>query len=275
MVAINVYLYDNNQECLFNGKSRSTNCYSKNIHINPQCKKKRSKKEKRSITDRDRDNFVIKSLTDAPCDEYTLVCIDRMISVCTSDQIYDCIEYCISHIEFDIFYLASWADRCDLYSDFHEVDNYKIVRTRSPHGMACLLFSPCGKKKFLEKIELTKNRSLDLMVNPQLKSFKVYTTTPSIIEFDITQSECDLELIKVCKCREVPEAVRPVEVTRRNTTTLNLLWFILVLIIIICLAGILLNLTNKSTYYGNYTLSNLIPQTPLKPVFPYNPAGVQ
>ena len=96
---INVYLYDNNQECLFNGKSLSNNCYAKNIYINPSSKKKRSKKTKRNLTERDRDNFIMKSLQESPCDDYTLICVDKMVSTCTSNQIYDCMEYCINNID--------------------------------------------------------------------------------------------------------------------------------------------------------------------------------
>ena len=262
MVVINIYLFSSSQQDIFQGSSST-----KNTTGNITLRKHRHKKP----TEKDRDQYLFETLKCAPQDDYTLICLDKMITHCNPTQLYDCLEYAICHICFDIFYLASWADRCDLYSDFHEICHYKIVKTQSPHGTSCLLFSPAGRKKFLDTVQLIPGKTIDLCLNPQLGKFSVYSTTPSLIEFDITQRETDLEYIKVCKCREVPESVRPVEICRRNTTTLNLLWFVLILIIIICITGILLSYADKTVKLENYSPSNLVYPINIQP--PYNPLG--
>jgi hypothetical protein len=246
MVNINVYLYDKKQEHFFSGKSTSKNVCGIICNIQNDFSFTKSKLKSES----DRDNFLISSLKQADSNGYTLICMDKMISSCSSEQIYNCVEYCIQNICFDILYLSSWMDRGDMYDDIHDYCGYKIVKTISSHGTACLLFSPQGRRIFLENVLLVEGKSIDMCLEPQLYKFKAYTTNPSIINFNILERENDLEYCKVSKCREVPNSVRPVEITRRNTSTLNLLWFILVLIIIICITCILLSYaeTNKITY---------------------------
>ena len=257
MPLISVYLFSEKQRDMFYGVSKSGCTSEKIIKIMPcEC----------------RDAFIIKALQDAPEDEYTLVCLDKVITQVSANGIYDCIENIIEEIDFDIFYLASWADRCDLFTDIHEIDNYKLVKTYSPHGTSCLLFSPEGRRKFLSKIKLEEKVALDCTLHQQLKCFNVYTTIPSLVEFDITQRDTDLEYVKLCKCREVPEYVRPLEVSRRNNSTLNLFWFILVLIIIVCIACILMSFTNTSTVIPN--LYPNLPATTAKAGYPpYDPTG--
>ena len=276
MVGIHIYLYDQKMESLFDGISNTNSTYPLTITTYHRHKDKRNKAKKCKNFNSIEDRFIWESLKDAPENEYVLVCCDRLISNCSPSTIYNCIEYFIDHCTFDIFYLASWADRCDLYSDIHEIENYKIVKSQSPHGTACLLFSPEGRKKFLNSICPLETKSLDFTLNAQMDCFEVYTTTPSLIEFDITQRETDLEYVKLCKCREVPSMVRPVEITRRNTTTLNLFWFILVIIIIVCIATILLsidvpvmtamqqNISNNSDVFSVF--DNNPPQPPFDPV---------
>ena len=143
--------------------------------------------------------------------------------------------------------MTSWADRVDLYSDIHELNNCKIVKTYSPHGTSCLLFSPAGRRNFLNRIKPCNYRSLDFVLHENIKCFDSYTSLPSLFEFDITCRESDLEFVKLSKCREIPSYVRPLEISRRNTTTLNVFWFILILIIILCVASILLSFNKGSS----------------------------
>ena len=278
MVGINVYLFDKKLESLFEGCSDSKNTYSLSITSYDKSKDSRNKIKLTNFNCIE-DRFIWECLSDCDPDAYSLICLDKLVSNCSTNTIYNCFEYLIENVDFDIFYAASWADRCDLYSDVHEIENYKIVKTYSPHGTSCLLFSPHGRKKFLEKINPTRLRSLDFTINSQMDLFEVYTTMPSLVEFDITKRESDLEYVKLCKCREVPNMVRPIEVERRNTTTLNLFWFILVLIIIICIAAILLSIadnvkiTSLKETITNNNLSLLSYKQNMNPYPPYDPLG--
>jgi len=268
---INVYVLNTKQLSFLDGCSQSKNVKVNSIHVYDPSKDKRKKCTSfLNIEDR----FVYESLLRAPGNEYTLVCCDRMVSHCSATTIYDCLEQVIMNCNFDIFYLASWAERCDLFCDVHEIENYKIVKSMSPHGTSCLLFSPYGREKFLSQISCSPEKSLDFTLHSKISCFNTYTTLPSLVNFDITLRKTDLEYVKLCKCREVPESVRPVEVTRRNTTTLNLFWFILVVIIIICIATILISITDASKLPVVDSKNYSIPYNPsFAPYPPFNPVG--
>lgn len=181
---------------------------------------------------------------------YVIVCKDTTISGYTSDIIYMHLENAINSSEldpinsFDIFYLAFWADRCDLH---HNVRNsgdtgLKIVNTVSPNGIQCLMFSPCGRQKFLKVFNPTNNPVMK--ATPQLpetlghklqkkisstcrsgiynqsllapEDEKFYATcngTP-LVNFDITKRKSDAELIKMNACRNPAPAAQPVTITK-------------------------------------------------------------
>ena len=244
MNKINVYVYDNKMLHLFEGESTSKNTRTNKTFIS--CNKKT--KDKKFHTSEDK--FIYESLKNADPNEYTLVCLDKLNTLCSARKLYDYLEYTIDNIIFDIFYLSVWADRCDKYTDIHEVENCKIVKTFSPHGTACLLFSPSGRKIFLENIIPSPNISIDFTLNSKCSIFKSYTSLPALVEFDCLSIKGDKkrEMIKMSRYREDPYDLRPIEVTRRNTSTLNVFWFILIVIIIICVAGILLSINTNKNY---------------------------
>ena len=261
MNKINIYAFNSKVSSFFDGKSDTEKTGGNEITIYHQKKDKRKLNNFLNVEDK----FVYDSLNSSDPNQYTLICLDKLITLCTTNQIYNHLEYVIENINFDIFYLTSWCDRCDLYTDIHEINNCKIVKTFSPHGMACLLFSPNGRKIFLNEIKPSNDRSLDFILNSNNKNFNMYTSLPSLVEFDILNRESDLEFVKLCKVREVPSYIRPIEVSRRNTTTLNVFWFILILILIICIAAILLSLNSGNR---SNTTKDL-----LYPYYPYNIEG--
>jgi hypothetical protein len=256
MPKICVYLFSEKQKSLFSATSSSGKTYCEQIMICDRSKKKPN--------DLQRDDFFMNVVENAPHNDYILICYDKMLSHLSSEDLYNCLEYCCSEINFDLLFLASWAEHPECISDIHDYRHIKIMKTLSPHGTSCILFSPTGRRRFLDEIEIDPYRSLTLCLNPQLKKLQVYSTYPSLVEFDITERESHLELIKCCKYREVPSAVRPPKLIRRNTTTLSLLWFILVLIIIICITAILL------TYADAPKMKNLSISAPYPP---YDPIG--
>lgn len=260
MYKVNVYAYDKQTSEIFNGCSSLGKTKIQDITF---CEFTEQKCKNFMCP---QDKFIYESLKYANEHEYTLICLDKLVSLCDSRQVYDYLEYIIENINFDIFYLANWADRCDLYSDIHEVDNFKIVKTLSPHGTSCLLFSPSGRELFLKHVKNTTRHTIDTILNTNNHLFRTYTSLPCIVEFDILKRNSDLEFVKVCKAREVPSTIHPIGITRRNTSTLNVFWFILVLIIIICVAALLLTLSPQS-----YT--DIINEKLVYPYFPYDPTG--
>ena len=262
MNKINIFAFSNKSSLFFDGKSSSGQTGAREITVYHQKKDKSKLNNFLSIEDK----FIYESLKNSNKDEYTLICLDKIVTLCNTTQIYDYLEYVIDNINFDIFYLTSWCDRVDLYSDIHELNNCKIVKTFSTHGTSCLLFSPFGRKKFLDRIKPCNYRSLDFVLHENIRCFETYTSLPSLFEFDITCRESDLEFVKLSKCREIPSYVRPISVSRRNTTTLNVFWFILILIIILCVAAMLLSFNKGSG--GNASMGKSL-------TYPYMPYDIE
>lgn len=207
--------------------------------------------------------MVVDALRRADKNSYTIICKDTAISALKSETILRTIDQTIcmnkSVRPFDLFYLAKWLDRCDLYSDPVQVGGrgLKVVNTVSPHGILTLMFTPQGRHKFLEvfnpETHPITDRPLGRVLNSRigdhqdgsadayLERFIAITATPNIVNFDINARHSDRELVKSAECREIPESLPAASCSSGGTTRTNmsLFWFIILVIVIILLAIIL------------------------------------
>jgi len=190
--------------------------------------------------------------------QYVIICKDTAISSSTSENIFNVIEGVInrnidgSDNSFDIFYMAKWMDRCDQYTNQVDIGDsgMKVVNTISPNGVLCLMFSPNGGKKFVNIYHIDKNpipvqtdinnktlghylhsrvglRSNVVDVNQQ---FYAITTTPSLVNFDISKRKSDDEFIKTVECRNVQKETKN---TTTQSSNMVFFWFVIIVLIII------------------------------------------
>uniref|UniRef100_A0A6C0AFA9 Uncharacterized protein n=1 Tax=viral metagenome TaxID=1070528 RepID=A0A6C0AFA9_9ZZZZ len=213
-------------------------------------------------------NFLINSFMNSDPEQYTILCKNGAVSALGAIEMFDYIELVLQSqkTSFDILYLANWMDRCDLFTDIKSIGEggLKIAKTVSPNGNLCLLFSPEGKKKIMEIFDLNKNPILKsegsgknlgsqlnaLTLNGTLNNI---TSTPPVVNFDMTMVQNNKEYIKGIQCREVPsvkkggteidiknpDPLKQEENSEKESNDFNWFWFILILIAILIIAYVI------------------------------------
>ena len=226
-------------------------------------------------------------------DRYVVICKDTTISNSSTNEMFNVLEKVIddnntdTNLSFDIFYMAHWASSCHLYHNFRETNSgIKIVDTPSSNGFQCLLFSPKGKQKFVNKFNFdtnpikksspTQTQTAGSHINASIgqnrndpNNFYAVCTTPPLMNFDITRRTNDLQLIKANECRSKEHAksinqqasspttsenipsntVIPPKLQQNvsnSSSDLGVFWFIIILIVVIILIV-------TFVYWDNYT----------------------
>lgn len=108
----------------------------------------------------------------------------------------------------DIFYLCRWLDRCDLYTDPHE-----LVRTYSPCGLQAFVLSPKGRRQLIETGCVST--SLDRHFNTQIEKKNLTAICYRVNLFDYSSSSSSLKnASKLSQCRRPvrkhPQMISPV-----------------------------------------------------------------
>lgn len=215
-------------------------------------------------------SMVMDAFSRASPDAYVIICKDTSVSAASPSTILDVIEATIissqeSGNEFDLFYMAAWADRCELYSNKREIGRtgLKLVETVAPNGVQCIMFSPAGVAKFRTVFDSardpvtdrplgaalnaritskTASMATDTTVPPNMQRFYAVTCTPHIIQFDITKAKSEVELMKAMECRDPPKSDPP---KPKASASMGLFWFIVVVIIVILLIWALVALGTR------------------------------
>jgi hypothetical protein len=203
------------------------------------------------------------SLRNSTDTDYVIICKDAVVSTMNSSDIFDILENVINRNDtdpnnsFDLFYLGKWMDRCDQFTNQIDIGDtgMKIVNTISPNGIMCIMFSPQGRKKFLEIYDIEKTPILtQTLTNKQTlghylhhriglktnylndndipisqQKFYAITSSPSIIDFDISKRKSDSEFIKTVECRNTQQEVKNTE----TQSSMTFFWFIVIVLIII------------------------------------------
>ena len=218
-------------------------------------------------------SMVLDAFERASPNAYVVVCKDVATSASPSTEILDTIHRTIlagqqPGDEFDLFFLAGWLDRCDLYTNIREIgaQGLKLVDTVSPNGVLCIMFSPQGRQKFMAAFDPSCNpivgRPLGQVLNSRVTSrtsasatdttrpismqgFFATTCTPHIIVFDVTKRKSDAELLKMSECRDIPVATPP---KCKTSSNLGFFWFIVVLIVVILLVWALVKIGTRYSY---------------------------
>lgn len=112
---------------------------------------------------------------------YCIVMKDTSLACFNADEIYYILKETISIPNWDLSYLCRWLDDCQTNELMKECDHINILRTFSPHGIQCLMFSPDGRKKFLG-LECMKNQSNESMTAESLDKQDYFTPVPMCLD---------------------------------------------------------------------------------------------
>lgn len=171
---------------------------------------------------------------------YVLCAYGPLSTALSSSAIYDILEYVITNVDFDVYYLTLYGDECRLASDVHDLENGFVVRrSMSPHGIECVLFSPEGFDKIVDKYKEFHGRGLDYFLNNKADRMLIYSSFPPLINVDVSKSDSETQLIKTTICRENIESARPIDCSKRYNGNMNLFWFFLIIVFMIFIVSIL------------------------------------
>lgn len=207
------------------------------------------------------------AVTKSDQSKYSIVLYTNVITVLDPHQVTDFIDHIVKNLDFDVFYLTRYSDDCRAHDDFHTYKNVSIMRVKHPHGIEAMIISPKGKHVLSDKLVEKDGRGLDYILNGMGPIMNNYSSFPLVFNIDLNQRNNDYELVKGVLCSESVHSLRPPSLTQKNTSSLNLFWFVLVLVFIFCIAGALITLTDEKKKPGE----NDIP--PILSGGPYNPTG--
>ena len=192
-----------------------------------------------------RDDLIAHAIKTAPKNSYILCAYGPLATCLTPQGIYDTLEFTISNIEFDVFYLTLYGDNCNFSSDDYSYESMTIRRSISPHGTECILISPEGVDKIINSFDDVDGRGFDYYLNNRGETMSLYTSFPPIINVDVSKRNSDTQLVKSTICRENINSEQPIEITKRYNGNMNLFWFFLIVIFVLFIATMLISFGSK------------------------------
>lgn len=180
------------------------------------------------------DELLIQSLKQSDPEKTLIVLYGNLKTSLEAPKILDCLDYFINHVgEYDVFFLSRYLDDCRLHTDFHTRGYIDYFKVGSPNGIEALMISPAGKTKLIGKLKPSNGRGVNFMLNAMSAKMSNYSSFPLIYHVDVSKEDSDSERIKSITCREKVELIKPPKSSTRNSSILNFLWFILVLIFLL------------------------------------------
>jgi hypothetical protein len=187
---------------------------------------------------------VMASLNDAYMhykDNYCIVVKDTTISGTDAKTISEVASLMESKNNADIVYLCKWNDKCNLYTNKEQVmsTGSMMVKTQSPNGIQCTMFSPNGRNIVLgkknmknkQKFQLHKERDKDIgyALNIEILNNNIDAScmVPNLVDFDPTAAKCDKDYNKSKECEDINSN------NTSSTGTSSFWWIIIVILIII------------------------------------------
>lgn len=213
------------------------------------------------------DDLISEALKVSEDDTYIICAFGPLKTTNTVSSIYDTIEKVIEAKKFDIMYLTSYGNRCNM-TDIYTYNNLDIVTTFSPHGVECILISPSGIRMLKPLVEKINNsidgRKWDYYLNANGENMVAVTTFPPLIMVDVSKRKDNSELIKTTVCREEINIKNPVDLSKRYTGNMNIFWFFIIIVFILLLAIMLLNLGGvKLKFNGEQNYDGKLGDVPL------------
>jgi hypothetical protein len=214
------------------------------ISINPNISEFDEKNENEHNRESEIENYrVMKSLEDARLNHRNnnvIIVKDTSITHSSPERVAEMIEYINSSSQFDVLYLCKWLDRCDLYTDKERImsTGSMVVRTQSPNGIQCIMFTPKGRDILLGKekmkngeyFKLHKGQDLGYSLNREILNANInaHCIVPNLIDFDPTLARANKEYNKSSSCSDP-------DIGKTTDTGTSTFWWILFLILLIIL----------------------------------------
>jgi hypothetical protein len=136
---------------------------------------------------------------------------------------------------FDLMYLAKWSDRCDQFKITGSVFNagVNLVETVRPNGLQAVLISPGGAIAIRHLLARPVDYPVSLALTQLIGSGKLQaiTTTPSMMNYDVTAAAAVSDYTKSHECAE-PPAIKGCKTPEGS----NLSLFIFILMVLIVVA---------------------------------------
>lgn len=197
-------------------------------------------------------------------DNYFIVVKDTSVSVAGPEKIANVVSKCIGIGGWDIFYLCEWQERCDLLSNFQQLDDTSVsaAKTQNARGVQAILISPTGREMLLglkpmrnsKIIEFNGNVANTLSTAVVNGALLAQTTVPNLINYDIKQATKPEDFLKGAQCAVPPGVVSYqqtglVPLTNSTNSLSNIssnwwVWLIVIIIIIVIIIGV-------AAYYRN------------------------
>jgi len=223
---------------------------------------------------------------------YVIICRDDIVGLHSPKRLLEFMDKLIQdqndiNYKFDVFYLCKWLDKCDDYFNKREVGDMgnNIVNTIDSNGLACIMFSPCGRQKFHNhfppQISLKsmsggmnslshkiKNLMATGTYSDTDNNFFSMTTQVSLIKFDINKASVPSDYLKTAECK-VPSPHQPANGTipippvnvppipdqieedainqaKVQNSNMTIFWIIFVILIVIIIVFIIVVIYNSS-----------------------------
>jgi hypothetical protein len=213
------------------------------------------------------------STEEGTSEDYVIVVKDTSCSTTSASDLSRTIAWAIKETEqkdgFDIMWLSKWMDDCSKHRIIAtDARGMSVVKTSSPYGLQCLLFSPAGVKKMLNLSVPKSNISLSEYLNANVRrnAIKAVALHPSPVKFDTSEAQNSTdEYAKMCECADPKGLVKP----QKSSSNLGIFTFILIAILIAASIYILVNFGSKiSDAYmksgGNSVSSPIAKMSPAK-----------
>ena len=139
---------------------------------------------------------------------YCIVMKDTSVCQIKPRYLYHILNKTINLKNWDITYLCRWLDNQQLCESLYEDkrSNISILRTYSPHGIQCLMFSPKGREKILKNetlyngkyFSINYHESLDNKLNEIIidEQFIAIGYSRNIFSYDYTKIRNNSDILK-------------------------------------------------------------------------------
>jgi len=153
--------------------------------------------------------------------------------------------------KFDLMYLAKWVDRCDQYTIVGTAFNNSVnlVETIRPNGLQSVLFSPSGANKIKTSLPEPISYPVSLALTHLIADGSLYalTTTPSAMNYNVTDATKPSDYVKSHECADPPN-----DKGKPTPQGSNMSLFVFIIIFIIVVAILYFLVTMVSGPKNNY-----------------------
>jgi hypothetical protein len=187
-------------------------------------------------------------------DDYCILVKDNTITTNSPERIAEHINIFKSKADSDVIYLCKWLDRCDLYTNKEKVlsEGSMVVKTQSPQGIQCIMFSPTGRDIILGKKTMKNNKyfkvkqhnDLGYSLNREIVAGNIDANcvVPNLVDYDPTTARCNSDYNKTKEC------IDPEHANKNESNNSGYWWILLIIVILIILIIAIIKL--KNNYYN-------------------------